>query len=242
MTAPAPGPIRPAAPAAGAPGTGAAAILRPLVALVLTLALLAGFVLVLVNVLDGDLDGFDQWLVTWLRAADEGRQPLGPAWLRTFFIEITHLGGTVSLGLATAIVAGLLAFERRYRPALLVLVAVLGGTVLSSALKLGLDRPRPDLVPHLVDVVSPSFPSGHAMLSTVVYLTLGLLLARFEFARPGTRLYVVGSALALVLLIGASRVYLGVHWPSDVLAGWCLGAAWAIGCLLAADRLAARRR
>jgi undecaprenyl-diphosphatase len=222
--------------------TPRSAAMGPLVALVLTLALLAGFVLVLVNVLDGDLDGFDQWLVTLLRADDADGQPLGPSWLRVFFVEITHLGGTVALTVATAVVAGLLAFERRYRPALLVLVAVLGGTALSSALKLGLDRPRPDLVPHLVEVLSPSFPSGHAMLSTVVYLTLGLLLARFEFARPATRLYVVGCALGLVLLIGASRVYLGVHWPSDVLAGWCLGAAWAIGCLLAADRLAARRR
>jgi undecaprenyl-diphosphatase len=216
-------------------------MLRPLVALVLALSLLAGFVLVLVNMLEGDLDAFDQGLVTWLRAADAGRLPLGPSWLRTFFIEITHLGGTVALGLATAIVAGLLAFERRYRPALLVLVAVLGGTALSWGLKRLLDRPRPDLVPHLVEAISPSFPSGHAMLSTVVYLTLGLLLARFEFARAATRQYVVACAVLLVLMIGASRVYLGVHWPSDVLAGWCLGAAWAIGCLLAADRLAARR-
>ncbi len=219
-----------------------AAAMGPLVAFALALALLAGFVLVLVNVLDGDLDRFDTWLVTLLRADDADGQPLGPSWLRVFFVEITHLGGTVALTVATAIVAGLLLFERRYRPALLVLVCVLGGTLLSSGLKLGLDRPRPDLVPHLVDVLSPSFPSGHAMLSTVVYLTLGLLLARFEFARAATRLYVVGCAVALVLLIGASRVYLGVHWPSDVLAGWCLGAAWAIGCLLAADRLAARRR
>lgn len=213
-----------------------------MLALVVVLALLAGFVLVLANVLDGDLEAFDAAVVSQLRSLDDGARPLGPAWLRAFFIEVTHLGGTVALGLATAGVVGLLLIERRARPAVLVAVSVVGGTLLSSGLKLGLDRPRPDLVPHLVEAVSPSFPSGHAMLSAVVYLTLGLLLARFEFASAATRSYVVAVAVVLVLLIGSSRVYLGVHWPSDVLAGWCLGAAWAIACLLVSDRLAARNR
>lgn len=211
-------------------------------ALLLALSLLAGFVLVLANVLDGDLAHFDAWLVAALRAAGDGATPRGPGWLPVFFVELTHLGGTVALALATLLVAGLLLFERRPAKAGLVLVAVAGGTTLSSMLKWGLDRPRPDLVPHLVEALSPSFPSGHAMLSTVVYLTLGALLARFEFRRGATRIYVVLCAIGLALLIGASRVYLGVHWPSDVLAGWCLGGAWAIACLVAADWLARRRR
>ncbi|MBX3726892.1 MAG: phosphatase PAP2 family protein [Xanthomonadales bacterium] len=216
-------------------------LLPPLVALLLALSLLAGFVLVLANVLDGDLAHFDAWLVSTLREAGDPALTRGPAWLQVFFLELTHLGGTVALAFATLAVAGLLVIERRPAKAGLVLVAVVGGTALSSALKWGLDRPRPDLVPHLVEALSPSFPSGHAMLSTVVYLTLGALLARFEFQRQATRLYVLACAIGLALAIGISRVYLGVHWPSDVLAGWCLGGAWAIACLLGADWLAGRR-
>lgn len=231
--------LRPDTPAT-APARGRRLLPTP-VALLLALSLLAGFVLVLANVLDGDLAHFDAWLVSALREAGDGGAPRGPAWLQVFFVELTHLGGTVALTLATAVVAGLLLFERRPAKAGLVVAAVVGGTALSSALKWGLDRPRPDLVPHLVEALSPSFPSGHAMLSTVVYLTLGALLARFEFRRGATRAYVVACSIGLALAIGVSRVYLGVHWPSDVLAGWCLGGAWAIACLVAADRLARRR-
>lgn len=211
------------------------------VSLLLSLSLLAGFALVLANVLDGDLSRFDAWLVSALREAGNGGAPRGPDWLQVFFVELTHLGGTVALVLATFVVTGLLLLERRPAKAGLVALSVAGGALLSSALKLGIDRPRPDLVPHLVEALSPSFPSGHAMLSTVVYLTLGALLARFEFRRRATRVYVVACAIGLALAIGVSRVYLGVHWPSDVLAGWCLGGAWAIACLVAADRLARHR-
>jgi undecaprenyl-diphosphatase len=111
--------------------------------------------------------------------------------------------------------------------------------VLSSILKLGTDRPRPDLVAHLVEVHTASFPSGHAMLSAVVYLTLGGLLSRVE--RPWRiKIHLLSVAVILTLLIGVSRVYLGVHWPTDVLAGWCAGATWAMLCWRVA--LALQRR
>jgi undecaprenyl-diphosphatase len=117
-----------------------------------------------------------------------------------------------------------------------VLASVGGGIALSSALKVGFERPRPDLVAHLVDVHTLSFPSGHAMVSAVTYLTLGALLAQIQ-AREGLKAYVLGVAVVLTLLIGLSRVYLGVHWPTDVVAGWCAGTAWAIGCWVIATWL-----
>jgi hypothetical protein len=133
------------------------------------------------------------------------------------------------LFLVVALAIGYLVVTRRPGPAILLVVAVGGGQILSSVLKLGFARVRPDLVPHSVDVYTASFPSGHAMLSAVTYLTLGAILASVE-PRRGRRLYVIGAAVFLTVLIGGSRVYLGVHWPTDVLAGWCIGAAWAVFC------------
>ncbi len=104
--------------------------------------------------------------------------------------------------------------------------AVLSGTIVSQLLKIGFARPRPDLVPYGTEVFTASFPSGHAMMSAVVYLTLGALLARTE-SRRRVKSYVMAIAAVLTLLVGLSRIYLGVHWPSDVVAGWALGAGWA---------------
>ena len=106
----------------------------------------------------------------------------------------------------------------------------------SPLLKLGFARPRPDLVPHAVEVYTASFPSGHAMLSAVTYLTLGALLIRVQ-PRWRVKVYILFLAISITLLVGTSRVYLGVHWPTDVLAGWCVGAAWALLCWLVALRL-----
>jgi undecaprenyl-diphosphatase len=113
--------------------------------------------------------------------------------------------------------------------------------LLSTLLKLGFERPRPDLVPHAVVVYTASFPSGHAMLSAVTWLTLGALLMRVE-PRRRVKAYVLALAVLTTLLVGASRIYLGVHWPTDVLAGWCIGAAWALMCWLAALWLQRRGR
>jgi len=131
--------------------------------------------------------------------------------------------------------------SRRRAAALLVLVAVAGGMLLSTLLKLGFERPRPDLVPHAVEVYTASFPSGHAMLSAVTWLTLGALLMRVE-PRRRVKAFVLAMAVLTTLLVGASRIYLGVHWPTDVLAGWCIGAAWALICWLAALWLQRRGR
>ena len=143
--------------------------------------------------------------------------------------DITSLGGTAVLTLVTLVAVGYLVIERKRHAAMLLAVAVGGGTLLSSILKLGFDRPRPDLVSRLVDVQSLSFPSGHAMLSAVTYLTIGVLLARTS-ERRRVKSYILAVCITLTLMIGMTRIYLGVHWPTDVLAGWSVGAAWAVLC------------
>jgi undecaprenyl-diphosphatase len=153
--------------------------------------------------------------------------------------DVTALGGYTVLTLLVAAVTGYLLIARHYPAALLVLASTLGGLLLSHLLKGVYDRPRPDLVPHLTHVSTSSFPSGHAMLSAVVYLTLGALLARLAEGW-WAKLYFVGVGVVLALLVGASRVYLGVHYPTDVAAGWCAGMAWAVLCWLATRALQRR--
>jgi undecaprenyl-diphosphatase len=145
------------------------------------------------------------------------------------FREITTLGGTTVVLLLTAAVIGFLLVDAKPAAALLVLFSIIGGALLGPLLKIGFERPRPDLVAHLVEVHSASFPSGHALLSAVTYLTLGALLARVVGERR-LKIYVLTTAVVLTLLVGFSRVYLGVHWPTDVLAGWLVGAVWAVLC------------
>lgn len=185
------------------------------------------------EVRDGEAHAFDKALLLALRNPADPADPLGPPWLEIMFRDITSLGGVTVLTLITLASVGYLILDGKRAAALLVAVSVAGGTALSSLLKLGFDRPRPDLVAHLVDVHTLSFPSGHAMLSAVTYLTLGVLLARMH-PRRRIKAYLIGLAILLTFLIGFSRIYLGVHWPTDVIGGWCAGAAWAMICWLVA--------
>ena len=192
---------------------------------------------------EGDTHGTDQALLLMLRDPGRLSEPVGPAWLKTMAMDFTALGSLAVLGLIVLLVAGLFLGLRRRLEALLIVVAAGGGLGLSQGLKAFFDRDRPDATWHAVEAVNASFPSGHAMLSAVVFLTLGALVSRFS-TRRRIRAWALGAAVLLTLLVGLSRVYLGVHWPSDVLAGWCLGAACAGGCWLAAflvERRAARR-
>jgi undecaprenyl-diphosphatase len=147
--------------------------------------------------------------------------------------DITALGSAPTLVIAVLAVVGFLALAKAWRPAIFTLAACGGGLVVSSLLKYTVDRPRPDLAPHGNLIYTSSFPSGHSMMSAVVYLTLAALVARL-MEKKRLKSYVLGIAMALTLLVGISRIYLGVHWPSDVLAGWAAGAAWALGCWLVA--------
>ena len=165
---------------------------------------------------------FDTEILLAFRQAGQPGIPLGPPWLEGAVRDITSLGSASVLVLITAAMIIYLLLIRRPGTALLIFVAVAGGQVLSSLLKVGVDRPRPELVSHLVSETSLSFPSGHAMLSAVTYLTLGSLAARFLHGRA-TKIYVLSLAVLTAVLVGVSRIYLGVHYPTDVLAGVGLG-------------------
>lgn len=194
--------------------------------------LLLAFVEIVDEVGEGEVRWFDEGILLALRTSDPA-DPIGPRWLENAVTEITALGGFGVLALVTCLALGFLFLQKKWRDALVLLVATIGGTAISEGLKIGFARPRPDLVAHSVEVTSLSFPSGHAMLSAVTYLTLGALLAHAQEQRRA-RAYILGAAVLLTLIIGMSRIYLGVHWPTDVLAGWCLGAAWALICWFAA--------
>lgn len=195
----------------------------------LVTATIVFFVWLADEVMEGETEALDRALLQSLRNPADPADPLGPNWLETGFADLTALGSTTVLGLMTLVVVGYLLIRRSRAAALTVALSVIGGTVLSFGLKLVFERPRPDLVAHLVEVQTASFPSAHAMLSATTYLTLGALLARFEDRRR-LKGYVLGVAIGLTFLVGVSRIYLGVHWPTDVIAGWCAGAAWAVAC------------
>ncbi len=192
------------------------------------------------EVLEGDTLAFDRWVMEALRSPDNPASPRGPAWVRKTVVDLTALGGGPVLTMLTLLVGGFLLAVRKRATALFVVLAIAGGGLAANLLKLAFVRERPDVVPHLVFVDSASFPSAHAMNSAITFLTLGALLARTQ-KDWHVKAYLMGAAIVITLLIGFSRVYLGVHWPTDVVAGWIVGAAWAIGCSLVAAVLQKRR-
>jgi undecaprenyl-diphosphatase len=177
----------------------------------------------------GMTDEFDRHIVLAMRQPDNPDDPLGPRWLEEAARDLTSLGGYVVLILVTAIVASYLGLVRKHHAAQLLLVAAVGGVIVMHLLKSAVNRPRPDFVSHLAYDNSASFPSGHAMLSAVIYLTLGAMLTRLVECRR-VKLFVMSVAALLSFSIGVSRVYLGVHYPTDVLAGWSAGLVWAGLC------------
>ena len=165
--------------------------------------------------------------------------PAGPPWIADGVRDITALGSAAVLILFAILVLGYLALARRYRTILFIVVAIGGGEALNWALKEAFMRQRPSITQHLVQVHSLSFPSGHAMGSSIFYLTIGALLAQ-TVTRRREKIYLVSSAIFLTVLAGGSRVYLGVHYPTDVLGGWAVGTAWAIACWMVARWMRAR--
>ena len=210
---------------------------------VLALGVLAGsfwaFAELAGEVQEGETERIDRALLLAFRNPADPSDPLGPPWVEEMARDVTALGGTAVLTLLTATVAIFLLLRGLRGAAALLVASVTGGVLASTLLKLFFERPRPDLVTHGAQVFTTSFPSAHAMMSAIVYLTLGALLARVE-KQPRVKVFVLGMAVALTVLVGISRVYLGVHWPSDVLAGWTIGAAWALMCWLIARALQRR--
>ena len=199
--------------------------------------LVGGFGLLADEVLEGETLTFDKAVLMLFRDPAAPAVPIGPPWLVEAARDITALGSFSVLGLLVIGIALHLFFTGGWRTGLLILASVIGGTVISTTLKSWFDRPRPDLT-GAVEVFTASFPSGHATVSAVTYLTIGVLLARRERRWPPRILY-VGGAVFLTVIIGFSRIYLGVHYPTDVIAGWSLGTAWALLCLAVANLLRA---
>ena len=198
-------------------------------------ALLWIFLILAGEIAEGETQAFDIMILKALRSPDDLSKPIGPAWLEGVLLDLTALGGSTVLSLVILAVVGFLLLQARYRTALVVAITSISGEVISTVLKQTFNRARPSVVPHLRDVYTMSFPSGHAMESAIVYLTLGAILMRATESRL-TKLYCLGMAMLLTLLVGVSRVYLGVHYPTDVIGGWMIGFVWASVCWMAAAR------
>lgn len=211
----------------------AAGELTSLVVLLLIALSAWAFAALLDEVGKGESHRLDEAVLLAMRSTEDRGDPWGPPWLEELGRDFTALGGIGVLVVITALTVGFLTLHRAWSAAALMIAAVVGGLGLSLLLKIGIDRPRPDLVPYGSYVYTASFPSGHSMLAAVTYLTLGALLARV-LPRRRLKSFVLSAAVLLTLLVGLSRVYLGVHWPTDVLAGWAAGAAWALLCWLIA--------
>ncbi|HEX3701417.1 MAG TPA: phosphatase PAP2 family protein [Phenylobacterium sp.] len=198
------------------------------------------FLSVMGEVREGDTYKFDSTILLALRRPGELGVPIGPRWLQESARDVTALGGVTLLTLVVAMSIAMLLLHRRRFQAAVFAAAVLVGQVLAELTKHLVGRNRPDLVPHLDQVYSSSFPSGHSAMSPIVYLTLAGILAAGEPNRRA-KILLLSVAAALVLCVGASRVYLGVHWPTDVLGGWAMGTAVALLATLVLHRLAPHR-
>jgi len=193
------------------------------------------------EVLEGDSTKFDETILLLLRNANDISDPIGPPWVEEMARDITALGSYAVLSVIVCAVVVYLLMVHQRAAALWVAVAVCGGVALSNALKLAFDRPRPELVSHAARVFTTSFPSGHATLSAVTYLTLGAFMASLHSSFR-LKAYFLGLATLLTVAVGISRIYLGVHYPTDVLAGWCIGAVWAAICWTVFHWLEGRRQ
>ncbi|WP_374306757.1 phosphatase PAP2 family protein [Methylocella sp.] len=195
------------------------------------------FLYLMDEALEGGADRLDRAILLALRRPDDPATPIGPPWLLQSAIDVSALGGFTVLWLLTLAAAGFLALARRWRALAILLAAIGGASLLNAVFKTGFHRARPDVVPHLTQSWSASFPSGHAMISAAAYLTIAAILAETQRSRAA-RIYLLSLAALTTVLIGLSRLYLGVHWPSDVAAGWAAGSAFALAFWIVTRRAA----
>jgi undecaprenyl-diphosphatase len=178
-------------------------------------------------VLEGSTQRYDDRVLAWLRAPTDPTKPIGPAWFVAMWTDLSALGSSSVLTLVTLACAGALLMAKRYRMLIVLAIVVGGGALLTLWMKEFFNRPRPPYAEMMPYIVTASFPSGHSMLSAVVYMTLAVLLARTSSQRC-FKIYFIAVGAVITLLVGFSRVYLGVHYPTDVLAGWSAGLTWAM--------------
>lgn len=201
---------------------------------------LTGFLALVLLVRSTFVEDAERLVLLALRERSDLSNPLGPEWFEAVAGDVTALGGFTVITLALILVMATLTMLRHGSAAIFLGLSLLSGTALSTGLKLFFERARPEIVPHADRVFTQSFPSGHAMMSMVAWMLMAAIAVRFVPSH-GLRLLLMASAFALSILIGASRVYLGVHWPTDVLAGWLLGLFWASACWLLAHTINQRQ-
>jgi len=182
------------------------------------------------EILEGETTSFDRYVLLLFRNPTDLADPIGPQSLEIIVRDATALGGVLVLSLMCIFVCVYLWLHRQPKLAIFLAISVALGMALNTVLKSVIVRPRPDIVPHATDAALSSFPSGHAMMSTVVYLTLGALLSLSTSDRR-IKFYILFWSVFLPLIVGISRLYLGVHWPTDIIAGWIAGATWSLLCL-----------
>ena len=201
--------------------------------------LLFAFLRLAGEVMGGETMAFDRRILLAFRKADDPSLPIGPAWVTSALFDLTALGGPTLIALVVLTVVGFLVVQARYWTAFFVFMTAISGELVSYAMKSVFARPRPGITPHLREAFSSSFPSGHAMQSAIIYLTLGAMLMRITSGRL-TKIYCFTVAMLLTFLVGLSRVWLGVHYPTDVIAGWIIGLIWASVCWLVAQHYEVR--
>lgn len=188
------------------------------------------FALLAWRVRAGDTQSFDEAVLLWMNSH-------ATPWLDVAALEVTTLGAGVVLWMLVAVASAFLWVNRHHYSVFLLWIAVLGGGLLNSTLKSLFERPRPELFPwRTPHVGQSSFPSGHSMGAMAAYATLAYLIARLE-PTPILRHLTFAVAAVVVLLIGMSRMYLGVHYPSDVIGGFIIGLAWAALCALTIEAI-----
>lgn len=203
--------------------------LKPLAVVAGVAATVLMFFLFAEAVMDGATRSFDEGIMRALREPGNMADPIGPLWFEEMVRDVTALGSTFVLTFAVIVVASYLWLAGAPQKAAFLIAAVLTGSWVNRLLKLSFARPRPDIAGQVAWLTPESFPSGHTANSAIVYLTLGMMLARIETSYA-VKVFIFGVCVAVTLMIGMSRVYLGVHWPTDVLAGWAVGACWAFLC------------
>jgi undecaprenyl-diphosphatase len=206
---------------------------KVIIAVIALVAGTVGFLILAGYVTGGSTEYIDTKILRSLRNPNNLQLSIGPRWVIDTMNDITVLGSATIVLLITLIVIGYFILQKNYSAVYLILAAVIGGALIDLELKEFFGRVRPTIIPNLMQPFTFSFPSGHSMMSAVIYLSLASLMARFQ-KRQRDKIYILSVAILLSLIIGVSRVYLGAHYPTDVLGGWLLGTAWAAFCWLIA--------